>query len=154
MKITWLQDPIDPGHKNCLWYGGALFKIEHKGYTFTVGAYGDVRATLYDTTEPGRILAEVKDKQNLGRVYDEMRYYIEDDMALERADGACDNMELVLDNNNWLEVLIDAPDGEQLDYGWVLQTDDIIAALEEVVVTFEEFIDREEKKSSWDIIAK
>ena len=46
MKIKWFQDPIDPQHLNCLWYGGRLFEIKHKGYTFIVGAFGDVQASL------------------------------------------------------------------------------------------------------------
>ena len=140
MTITFYQNPIDPSHLNCLWYGGAIFGINYKCYDFIVGAYGDVRAALFDND--GNELCYVKDKQNSGRFYDEMRSFIKDDAELLKLlTGKDRDRYLWLDDNNWLEVLIDTPDGDTYDLGWVLDTDNILEAITEVVAGMDEAIE-------------
>ena len=136
MKIKWFQDPIDPQHLNCLWYGGRLFEIKHKGYTFIVGAFGDVQASLI-APDTGEMIADVKDKCNSGWFYEEMSPYIISDEKLNLYEQ---KGWLTFANNNWLEVLIDGPDGEQYDSGWVLDTDHILDAVSEVADGMDEMI--------------
>ena len=140
MKIKWFQDPIDPQHLNCLWYGGRLFEIKHKGYTFIVGAFGEVRATLLDL-KTGEVIAESCDKQQLGRFYEEMSPYIRNDQELiDMLTASSPDGELTLEWNNWLEVLIDDPKGETHDFGWVLDTENVWEAVTEVMINMDDVI--------------
>lgn len=127
-KLTECQDVIDERHLDCFWYGDRVAEVDYKGYTFILGAYGDVRATLLD--ENDNEIAEVRDIWNNGRFYHEMRHFIPDDAALIKL---CQDGRLVYENSNWWKVLIDAPDGTHHDIGWVLNDDDLIDALTEMI---------------------
>ena len=140
MEITYIQPPIDENHLDVLWYGGRVAEIERKGYTFILGAYGDVRATLLDQKD--NEIAEVRDKCNSGAFYGEMNRLIKDDIELhiyESWDPKA-QYQLVLENNNWWEVLIDAPDGETFDTGWVCNSDNYHEALQEIIVNMDSVI--------------
>lgn len=136
-KIFLVQEPIDEDHRDCLWYGGRIAEVEYKGYTFILGAYGDVRATLTREDDMYDIIAEVRDKSNQGRFYEEMKYYIKNDTQLKEFE---DNGRLVFENNNWMEVLIDDPEGYQHDTGWVTNSDDYEEALLEMIKNMDEVI--------------
>ena len=138
-ELKILQDKIDDEHQDSLWYGGRIAEIKYKGYTFIVGAYGDVVATLWGRNNDGSDyeLAYVKDKNNAGRFYEEMSPYIKSDVDIGRKEA---EGKLVLDNNNWFEVLIDGPDGEQYDLGWVCDDFTYDSAIQEVIDNMENTI--------------
>ena len=139
MTINYIQNEKQ-NRGDSLWYGGRVAEVEHKGYTFILGAFGDVRATLLDSS--GCEIAEVRDKNNDGLFYDEMRSYICDDKELYALDK---EGRLVFENNNWWEVLIDAPDGEQYDLGWVCNESSYRGALEEILSEADKVIEEIEK---------
>lgn len=125
----------DSDHRHSLWFGGRVAEIQHKGYTFILGAYGDVYGTLYNSHDEG--IAEVRDKNNAGRFREEMRPFISDDdellTLLKNANGEYKGVRrLKLGHNNWFEVLIDGPNGKQYDCGWVSESDYIDEALAEM----------------------
>lgn len=138
-ELEILQDKIDDEHQDSLWYGGRIAEIKYKGYTFIVGAYGDVIATLWGRNNDGSDyeLAYVKDKNNAGRFYEEMSPYIKSDVDLGRKEAEGN---LLLDNNNWFEVLIDGPDGEQYDLGWVCDDFTYDSAIQEVLDNMDDVI--------------
>jgi len=124
-EITYPQPMIDEDHKDPLWYGGRVAEVRYKGYTFVLGAYGDVIATLL--TEDGEVY--VKDKNNAGLFYDEMHPYIKSDRELYslESDGR-----LTLDYNNWFEVVVIDSKGEQHDLGWVCDSFNYEDAVQEI----------------------
>lgn len=128
-KINILQKSLGKRRQDSLWYGGRVAEIEYKGYVFIIGAYGDVIATLLDKDMYTEI-AYVRDKQNLGRFLEKMGQYIKTDKQLEKLES---EGRLVLENNNWFEVLIDGPDGESYDLGWVTNDYSYAGAIQEVL---------------------
>ena len=134
-EIEILQDKIDDDHQDSLWYGGRIAEISYKGYTFIVGAYGDVRATLLDENE--NEIAYVRDKNNRGWFYNEMSPFIKSDNELYELEN---KGLLELENNNWFEVLIDGPDGEQYDLGWVTADFSYDSAIQEVLDNMKDVI--------------
>ena len=139
--INTIQPKIDDDHKDVLWYGGRVAEVEYKGYTFILGAYGDVIATLLNK-EYNDEIAYSRDKQNSGRFYEEMRGFITNDKELSDLE---DEGRLVLENNNWWEVLIDGPDGQQHDIGWVINSCDYDEAIQEMIDGMDEVIVQLEK---------
>ena len=136
--VYTLQKMIDRQHRHSLWYGGRVAEVKHKGYTFILGAYGDVRATLLDGNND--IVAEVRDKYNQGRFYEEMHGYVRDDKHLLQLLNGKLNELLVLENNNWWEILIDDPEGYQHDLGWVTCSDMYDEALHELIDNMDDVI--------------
>lgn len=128
-KVGWTLDwnyPIKDERRNCFWHGDgyAVAKGSYREHEWeiTYGSYGDVIGTLFD--ENGEELAEVRDKNNDGDRGD-IENYIDNDEELKKAkqDGR-----LVLENNNWDEMLVSMDGGEQ----WTNQnnigdTDDVIS---------------------------
>lgn len=138
-EIEWLQKQIDNEHRHSLWYGGRVAKVQHKGYTFVLGAFGDVYATLFDKTLKKEV-AFVKDEQDNGRFYEEMHEYLKSDDDLE----ACiENGRLVVEDCNWFEVLVYDQDGEPIDMGdgWVCDSDYYDDSLKEMLDGMDEFIE-------------
>jgi len=133
-EVTYLQPMIDKDHRDPLWYGGRLVEVKYKGYTFILGAYGDVRATLL--LEGGGDIY-VKDKYNAGRFYDEMHNFIKSDFELADFEN---KGKLTIDNNNWFEILIDGPDGKQHDLGWLCDSFDYEDAVDELLAGMDEVI--------------
>lgn len=125
--IDYIQPMIDEDHKDPLWYGGRVCEIKYKGYTFILGAYGDVVATLLLGKDNE---VYVKDKYNAGRFREEMSPYIKSDYEISKleSDGT-----LTLDNNNWFEVLIDDPNGGQHDLGWLTDSFAYDESVEEII---------------------
>lgn len=135
-ELIFAQRKIDDKHKDVLWYGGRIAEYHYKGYTFILGAYGDVYATLLDCDYKTEV-ASVRDKRNNGCFYDEMRSFIFDDLDLRFLK---DTGRLVLENNNWFEILVDGPDGTQYDTGWVTASDDYEEAIKEMIENADDFI--------------
>lgn len=141
-KITFVQHIIDDDHRDVLWYGGRVVEVEYQGYTFILGAYGDIIATLYNKpfeNEGAEEIAYVKDKNNSGGFYAEMSPYIKTDRELY--DDVMRNEKIYFDNNNWFEVLVDTPNGEHCDTGWITNDDDIYNAIDEMICEMQGFID-------------
>ena len=136
-EIDIIQHMIDNKHRQVYWYGGRVAEVLYKGWTFILGAYGDVYATLLDKTQRTEI-AEVRDKNNAGRFCEEMYRDIPDDETLIEY---MRNGRLVFENNNWFEILVDGPDGYQYDTGWVTNSDDYIEALNEMLENMDLFIE-------------
>lgn len=128
-KVGWTLDwnyPIKDERRNCFWHGDgyAVAKGSYREHEWeiTYGSYGDVIGTLFD--ENGEELAEVRDKNNDGDRGD-IENYIDNDEELKKAKQGG---RLVLENNNWDEMLVSMDGGEQ----WTNQnnigdTDDVIS---------------------------
>ena len=132
------SQPYNPSTQHSLWYGGRVAEVKYSGYTFILGAYGDVIGTLL--SESGEELAYVKDKGNNGVFREEMMEFIPDDRSLRAIEMTEEGKQLVLENNNWWEVLIDGKDGMQYDLGWVCNSDYLGEALIEVIENMDEVI--------------
>lgn len=133
MKVT-ITDFIDNDHRSHYWYGGECVRIEHKGYTASIEAIGDVYA---EYTPNGKYVAHVKDKNNAGAFYREMYCYFKNDEELY---AAIDNGDLILDNNNWWECFIIDPQGNFHDLMWALDATYLEEAVDEVKEGFDEMI--------------
>lgn len=133
MKVT-ITDFIDNNHRSHYWYGGECAKIEHNGYTALVEASGDV---YVEYAPNGEYKTSVKDKNNAGAFYTEMRNYLKNDEELYKA---IDNGDLLIDYNNWWECFIIDQDGNFHDLMWDLDDDYLDDAIETVKAGFDEII--------------
>ena len=96
MKVHWLQK-FDNERKDSIWYGGDIVNIEvDKRYSITIGAFGDIRATINGNW--------YKDKCNGGNFAE---YLVEEgihnDTELKQA---IQEGRIVFENNNWFEAVI------------------------------------------------
>lgn len=132
-----LFDFIDMEHQNSLWYGGEVATVKYGEYRFYLWANGDVRATLLD--EHNDILDEVKDKNNMGEFYGIMRQFIPNDEALS---VHLRDLSLVLENNNWWEIFMDAPNGGMIDLGdaAVANSDKLLEVINEIIENIPQYI--------------
>lgn len=133
MKTT-ITDFIDNDHRSHYWYGGECARVEHKGYIATIKAAGDVYA---EYAPGGEYRFCVKDKNNAGYFYNEMRDVLRSDEALYKA---IENGDLIIDNNNWWECFIIDPKGNFHDWMWALDADYLDDAIQEVKESFDEMI--------------
>lgn len=140
MKIS-ITDVIDNEHQSHYWYGGECVRIEYKGYTALIEAIGDVNAVYVPNNETE---VYVKDKNNAGVFYSEMRGYLKNDTELYKA---IENEELIFENNNWWEAFIIDPKGIRHDLMWALDASYLNEAIEEVKEGFEEMIKYIEEKN-------
>lgn len=140
MKIS-ITDVIDNDHQSHYWYGGECVRIKYKGYIALIEAIGDVYAeyVLNNETE-----VYVKDKNNAGVFYSEMRGYLKNDTELYKS---VENEELIFENNNWLEAFIIDPKGIHHDLMWALDASYLNEVVEEVKEGFEEMIKYIEEKN-------
>ena len=115
VKIT-IKQFIDKNHLDCIWYGGEVASISYKGYTITIGAYGDI---ILDGRVNGRDFY-VKDKENAGWVYNELGSELDDERFYALADcepkPGDDFIDIV--SSNWFEVNLIDPDGNWIDLGF------------------------------------
>lgn len=134
MKIE-IYNLIDSQHQLHYWYGGDCASIKHKGYEFILSANGDVNTTLLD--KKNNEIAYVKDKNNAGSFYWEMREHIKNDKELIKyiRDGS-----LVLDNNNWWEVFVYDNSGNFHDIMCCLDSDYLLDAITEICDSVDEII--------------
>lgn len=106
---------IDKDHLDCIWYGGEVATIKYRGYTITIGAYGDI---ILD----GRVNGEdiyIKDRDNAGGVYNELGWELDDERFYSFVDcehGEDDDFIDIIDSN-WFEVDLIDPDGNWIDLG-------------------------------------
>ena len=140
MKIS-ITGVIDNDHQSHYWYGGECVRIEYKGYTVLIEAIGDVYAEYVPNNETE---VYVKDKNNAGVFYSEMRGYLKNDTELYKA---IENEELIFENNNWWEAFIIDPKGIHHDLMWALDASYLNEVVEEVKEGFEEMIKYIEEKN-------
>lgn len=140
MKIS-ITDVIDNDHQSHYWYSGECVRIEYKGYIALIEAIGDVNAVHAPNNETE---VYVKDKNNAGVFYSEMRGYLKNDTELYKA---IENEELIFENNNWWEAFIIDPKGIHHDLMWALDASYLNEAIEEVKEGFEEMIKYIEEKN-------
>lgn len=115
VKIN-ISQLIDKDHLDCTWYGGEVGTIEFKdGTVITIGAYGDIR--LYGAING--VSVDIEDKNNSGRVYEELGRMINDE-DLKRLTNEYDDKDNYLEfwDNNWFEVDLITPDGKWVDL-WI-----------------------------------
>lgn len=140
MKIS-ITDVIDNEHQSHYWYGGECVRIKYKGYIALIEAIGDVNAVHAPNNETE---VYVKDKNNAGVFYSEMRGYLKNDAELYKA---VENEELIFENNNWWEAFIIDPKGIHHDLMWALDASYLNEVVEEVKEGFEEMIKYIEEKN-------
>ena len=124
-----------PNKTHHYWYGGAVISLEYKDMTFSIEAIGDVRFALIDKErkETGEELFYVVDKNNSGRLGEELSYYIKDDTELcqllsyEHPKYTCD-----ISDNNWWECFAEYK-GRFIDLMWCLDASTLEEAVEEVI---------------------
>lgn len=124
-----------------LWYGGTVVNIKYKGWNFELCANGDVYADLYHKDDPSYPRLHVKDKRNGGQLGEELPAYIATDKELRSA--LCHShsgYQLILDYGNWWECFPIDPQGTPHDLMWCLDSDNIIAAIAEVIAGMDEVI--------------
>lgn len=132
--VVVITDLIDNDHRSHYWYGGQCAKIEHNGYIASIEAIGDVYA---EYAPNGECECYVKDKNNAGWFYNEMRNYIKGDKELYEA---INNDDLIIDYNNWWECFIIDPQGNFHDLMWALDADYLDDAIKEVEENLEDMI--------------
>ena len=131
-----------------LWYGGEIASIYYKGWRFDIEACGDVYAYLFRKGDPDDQLLYVKDKNNAGRLGEELQQYIKTDKALYAAiNGKHSKYELELGDNNWYECFVTDPQGEFHDLMWALDSDDALESVAEVIAGMDEVIADAEKEA-------
>lgn len=104
--ITLDLDPNDihEFRQDALWYGGKIGGFQYGDYYISIDAIGDVRVTLYSKDDEE--ISSMRDKNNAGDFYAEMKQYISDDEQLFQYLGYTDNpleTHLSVEDNNWLE---------------------------------------------------
>lgn len=133
MKVE-IKSFIDKEHQSHYWYGGECATIKYKGYTAEICALGDV---CVDYEPNGIYKTHVKDKCNSGSFYDILRSYIPNDKELYRM---IYNYEMEFKYGNWWECLIVDKDGNYHEVDWILESDYLCDAIEEVKAALDELI--------------
>ena len=145
--VLTLRQSVEEFKEYHYWYGGCVAEIAYKGFKFLLGAYGDVRATLFRKADNVE-LAYVKDKSNGGYFYSEMSEFIKDDEELDQMiEGEHPDYTLEIDNNNWWEYYITTPEGEVIDADDICDSYRFSEALNEMIDYIEPFM---EDYSTWE----
>ena len=125
---------IDKEHQSNYWYGGECATIKYKGYTAEICALGDV---CVDYEPNGVYVTHVNDKTNSGSFYNVLRKYIPNDKELYRM---IRNYEMEFKDGNWWECLIRDKNGDYHTIDWILESDYLCDAIEEVKASLDELI--------------
>lgn len=126
-----ILDFIDSYHLDCLWYGGCVATVTHGDLLVSLYANGDVYANLRSVDNDGAYSLYVKDKNNAGEFYGEMRSKIRNDDELHHA---LHFDELSLDSGNWWEIFVEYR-GKDIDIGdgAILNADSMNEAISEII---------------------
>lgn len=126
------------------WFGGNVAEFESDklpGYTFCLGAYGDVRITLVDKTT-GEELEYVKDKSNQAGFYHTMSSHFNDQTLYECLEEKHPRYQLIIDNNNWWECYaVNQKTQRIIDLGDTLNADLLSEAIQEIIDLEDDFIE-------------
>lgn len=99
---------IDKDHLDCTWYGGDVGYITtNDGWQIVISARGDIKIS---GQIKGREI-DVYDKRNGGSAYNDIGYFVNDDM-LRNAEK---NGDVYFSLNNWFEVDLISPSGMFVD---------------------------------------
>ena len=113
------------------WYGGTAAYLHYKGCRFELSACGDVYVDFYRGDD---LLFHVKDKQNAGRLGEELIHYIRSDTALKEIKAET-HKEYRMEqhhNNRWECFVYDSAGGFH-DLMWALDSDDFFDAIVEIL---------------------
>lgn len=127
---------VDDTHLAHFWYGGDAVNIHYNGYTFHISAIGDVRATLL--SDKNEEIAEVKDKNNAGVFYDEMKHHLKNDQDLFTQ---IEKGKLIFENNNWWEISCTDAEGFWHDLFWCADGYLIQEAVGEALENMDKYIE-------------
>ncbi|MEE1505082.1 MAG: hypothetical protein UGF89_12670 [Acutalibacteraceae bacterium] len=135
-----VQDFIDEEHKRCIWYGGVVATVEYKDHVFWLEAHGDVSITSYSEENSDEVEFYYSNKNNTGAYHNDeaLAYFVND----ARFDELSQAERLVWGNNNWFEILIEAPDGVKSDFGLdgVCDSDFLDECIEEMILTMDDML--------------
>lgn len=132
--------------RNCIWYGGSVANIYYKDVKLVLAAIGDVRGDIY---KDGEYLTSFKDKRNYGDFAHVINGYLpeidSDEKLLKILNNELTEEEIkrnhltaiMLDNNNWWEVLI-FRDADCIDSYIVDSTDNLDEAMQKTIDNIEE----------------
>lgn len=124
---------IDLDHQDSLWYGGHVATVTYGDLLVSLYANGDVYAHLCSVDNDGAYNLYVKDKNNAGEFYGEMRSKIKNDDELHHA---LQTSELSLDYGNWWEIFVEYK-GKDIGFGdeggGVLNASSLNDAISEVI---------------------
>ena len=124
-------EKINSDRCDVAWYGGTAAYLHYKGSRFELSACGDVYVDFYRGDD---LLFHVKDKQNAGRLGEELIHYIQSDAALnEIKTETHKEYRMELHHNNWWECFVYDPAGRFHDLMWALDSDDFFDAIVEIL---------------------
>ena len=169
ITLTINENKLHENKRHVLWYGGQLAVAQYKGYKITLNATGDVYAFLSSANNKGEedgydIYDEVKDKYNNGQFYEIMSAYIHDDNELNALCAnsktialpvenplsetvKTKNYELIINNNNWWEIMAITPDRTHHDLGLVCESDYWDEAVEEMLSCIHDIVHKIQQKN-------
>lgn len=126
------------------WFGGDVCCFESDklpGYSFYLGAYGDVSARLIEKAT-GTELEYVKDKRNSAGFYRKMNRYFNDEGLKLLLDDKHPTYELAVSNNNWWECyVVNKNTKDVIELGDILNADTLEEAIQEVKDLEDDFIE-------------
>lgn len=125
------------------WFGGNVAEFESDklpGYTFCLGAYGDVRARLIEKAT-GKVLEYVKDKRNGAGFYHVIKNFFSDDGLKLLLEEKHPEYELKIQDNNWWECYaINNSTNRIVELGDILNSDLLSEAIEEIKDLEDDFV--------------
>ncbi len=125
---------IDAEHQNCIWYGGPVATVEHKGYVCSLEACGDVAVSVM-TPDCSDVMCRYYNKDNRGAYWDQdAREHLVNDRHL---DELYEEGRLVFGLNNWFEVFIEDPQGVRSQITEVCSSDNLEECIIEMVETMD-----------------
>ena len=141
VEIIFLQN-IEHAKGDSLWYGGEVTSIMYDGYEFVISADGEVRATLFRVKDNSDVIS-VRDVHSNGEFNEVMSPYIKNDAQLHTImQDEDEEYYLVLDDNNWYELMYVDKNGQYKDLGCALDDSFIFDAIASAVSMIPEFITR------------
>ncbi len=139
VEIVFLQE-IQPAKGDSLWYGGEIVSIMYEGYEFVISADGDVRGTLFRVKDNSEV-TDVRDKCSNGEFNEIMSPYIKNDAQLHTILNHEDTeYDIVLDDNNWYELMYVDKNGQYKDLQCALDDSVIFDAIASAISMIPEFI--------------
>lgn len=115
------------------WHGGEVLTIKGSlGFDFMIEASGDVRFSLFDRTS-GKILLDIIDKKNEGKLFWGLRKFIDNDDELTLLFSEVHpKYYAAIENNNWWQCVV-SRNGIEQAFSFVLSGDTLTEAVEEVL---------------------
>lgn len=143
-EVVWNVN-VNVEKQDALWFGGLVAVAKNfNGYDFGLFAIGDVVATLYG--DDGKEVEYVKDKNNSGLFSEIFGEYFKSDVELAKAERSG---RLVIENNNWFEVLACDPSKKVwLDLDWVTNSNGVYDAAREMLANMNDMAEQLKKREA------